>query len=70
MATVEKMKLDPPLAPYIDSPDNVLDRAIKKARGLLEEMDLSLLQLESLWVEREYLVFPQTSLTRHSILDG
>lgn len=50
------MKRDQALAGYVDSPDNVLDRAINKARNLLEEMDLSLLQLDSLWGEREYMV--------------
>jgi hypothetical protein len=57
LETVEGMKRDPALASYVDSPDNVLDRAINKARNLLEEMDLSLLQLESLWGERECTVF-------------
>ena len=57
LETVKGMKRDQALVGYVDSPDNVLDRAINKARNLLEEMDLSLLQLESLWGERKCTVF-------------
>lgn len=57
LETVIGMQRDQALVGYVDSPDNVLDRAINKARNLLEEMDLSLLQLESLWGERECMEF-------------
>lgn len=50
MATVESMKRDPVIMACPGS--GVLDQAVTKARNLIEDMDLSLLQLETLWGDR------------------
>jgi hypothetical protein len=51
--TIEGIKQDPIIAVCsVASPHDILDQAITKARNLLEDMDLSMLQLEALWGDR------------------
>ncbi|KAJ9114014.1 hypothetical protein QFC22_005834 [Naganishia vaughanmartiniae] len=53
VSTVDALKQDPALVPYLaTSQDNVLDRAINKLKNLMDDMDLSILQLETLWAEK------------------
>lgn len=59
MATVESMKQDPVIAACSASPNDILDQAVTKARNLLEDMDLSLLQLEALWGDRREFPSPE-----------
>lgn len=63
MATMEGMKQDPIIAACsVTPPHNVLDQAVTKARNLLEDMDLSMLQLEALWGDRRELVLSASGL--------
>ncbi|KAJ9092258.1 hypothetical protein QFC21_006900 [Naganishia friedmannii] len=53
VSTVDALKQDPALVPYLSSsPDGVLDRAIDKLKNLMDDMDLSILQLETLWADK------------------
>ncbi|KAJ9097486.1 hypothetical protein QFC19_006758 [Naganishia cerealis] len=64
VSTVEALKQDPALVPYFTrSQDSVLDRAVTRLKNLMDDMDLSILQLETLWVDK------RTSLARTVRLD-